>query len=119
MKIFPVILTSASSGVYNWSEIFDTRHAKEGYFNLEYNITGVGGLTIGDGVTFAWSGCSTSYGTFTRSSTLIKEGGTSVNGPEGTGSDYTGFSPEVFPFIRIGARATGTTTELIASLIMH
>lgn len=119
MKIFPAILTSASSGVYNWSEIFDTGHAKKGFFNLEYNITGTGGLTTGDGVTFAWSGCSTSYGIFTRSATLIKEGGTSVSGPEGTGLDYIGFGPEVFPFIKIGALATGTTTQLIASLIMH
>lgn len=119
MKIFPSVLTSASSGVYTWSEVFDTRHAREGFFNLEWNITGTGGLTTGNGVTFAWSGCSVSTGTFTRSTTLIKEGGTSVSGPEGTGLDYIGFDVEPFPFIKVGAKATGTTTALIATLIMH
>ena len=120
MKILQNILTSASSGAYTWSNIIDTRSADNGFFNLEWDITT--GSTVGSagyGVTFAWAGCSTSTGTFTRSTTLIKEGGTSTSGPASDGKDFIGFGPEIFPFIKVGAKATGTTTALTAHLIMH
>jgi hypothetical protein len=114
MKIFDQILTSASSGTWLWSDVVDTNHyAKNGYFNLEWNITG-----DGDGVTFAWSGCSVSTGTFTRSGTTIFYSGSSVNGIASDGRNFTTFSPDLFPFIKIGAWAKGTTTTLSASLIV-
>jgi hypothetical protein len=116
MKIFPNVITSATSGGWNWSDALDiTRHADLGYFNLEWNITS------GGAVTFAWSGCTSSTGTFTMSTTYIKTSGTSISGPAGDGRDFAGFGPSIFPWIRIGAYATGIgpcTAALSCSMIV-
>jgi len=120
MKIFGSILTSATSGSYNWSEAFDTRHAREGFFTLFYNITG--GCTkvvAAYGVTFAYAASTSVTGTFIQSSILIKEGGTSTSGISGDGNNFIGFGSEVAPFIKVGAKATGDAAALTASLVMH
>lgn len=116
MKIYNSILTSASSGAWNWSSAYPIwRHAKNGFFNLTWNITG-----DASGVTFAYSGCSVENGNFITSSTTdyITTSGTSISGPAGDGKDFSGFSPPVFPYIKIGAWAWGTTTALTANLIV-
>ena len=113
MKVFDRILTSASSGAWNWSSALDMRHARNGYFNLEYNVTG-----SGDSIAIAWSGCSISTGTFTRSGTTILVSGSSITGIDGDGRGFATFSPDLFPFIKIGAWARGTTTALSCTLIV-
>ncbi len=118
MKVFPEVLTSAVSGgdgiSYGWSPVFDiSRHAKNGFFNLEWDIA-----TSGTTVRFAWSGSSSVAGTQTTGSPLIKSGASSGSGPNQTGRDFSGFDPEAFPFIRIGAAAEGTTATISTSLIV-
>jgi len=114
MKILPSILISAASGLYSWSEVIDTEPAKNGFFNLEYKIE-----TAGTEVLFSWSGSSTSTGTFTPSATAIVSGVTSTGGPNSDGRYFKSFSPSIFPFIKIGAIATGTTASMNVALLME
>ena len=115
MKVFPEVLTSASSGIYNWSEVLDmTRHAKERNFTLEWDIE-----TSATTVDFAWSGSSNYAGIYTRSATLIDSGVTSGSGPLVSGSSNVPFTPQLFPFMKIGGKATGTTSTISVSLIVE
>lgn len=113
MKVFPQVLTSASSGVYNWSEVlniyYDVSYER---FNLEWHIQ-----TSATTIDFAWSGSSTSTGTFARSGILIHSGTTSGSGENGDGRDFSRFEPRIFPFVKIGAKATGTTSTISCSLL--
>ncbi len=121
MKIFSQVVTSASSGVWNYSNAIDlTRYTDNGFFNLEWNITG-----SGNSIAFNWSGSSSSTGTFTNSTdTVIKTAGTSISGPNGDGRDFKSFEPNLFPFIKIGAQAVGrdsaagTVTTALACTLM-
>ena len=116
MKVYKNILTSGSSGLWNWSAAFPIfRHAKNGIFNLEWKIIGE---DLSTGVTFAYSGCSTEAGTYSASTGYIMLSATSVSGPNADGRDFSKFVPALFPFMKIGAQATGTTTTLDATLVV-
>jgi len=115
MKVFPSVITSASSlTTYNWSSALDVmRHVKNGYFNLVWDIA-----TSATTVSFAWSGCTKYDGTYVTGTPLIKSGATSGSGPAGIGEDNSSFSPEAYPWMKIGAKCTGTTSTLSCDLIV-
>lgn len=122
MKIFANLITSASSNSatadvdrYNWSEALDvTRHAKERNFTLQWDIE-----TSATTVNFVWSGTTSVEGTFIRNPTDIVTGVTSADGPISSGVSYISFSPELVPFMKIGAKTTGTTSTLSCHLVVE
>lgn len=112
MKVFSGVIDSASSGAFNWSSPLDMRHAKNGFFNCVWNVTGAGD------VTFAFSGSTTGTGNFITSTDYIHTTSGSTSGPAGDGIDNRYFSPPIFPFLKIGARAVGTTTAVHVDLVV-
>lgn len=119
MRVYPNLLTSAASGgdtkIYTWSTFLDvTRHAKERNFTLQWDVD-----TSATTVDFVWSGATSVEGTFLRSATDIVTGVTSADGPTSSGVSYVSFSPEIFPFMKIGTTTTGTTSTLSCHLVVE
>ena len=118
MKLFPNLVTSATScgtGVtYTWSSALDVgRHLKNETYNLQWDVD-----TSATTVTLTWSGCTSAAGTYIESPTVITSGATSGSGPTYSGVSFISFTPELFPWMKIGAKATGTTSTISCHLIV-
>ncbi|MFA5340304.1 MAG: hypothetical protein WC332_00865 [Clostridia bacterium] len=96
------------------SVAFDLREiAQNGYFSIEYLITGDGTLTI------AYTVCSTKAGTYftPTGASSIATGLTKTSGSSGLGG--LSFTPSPYPFMKITATETGTSYDAVINLKLN
>ena len=112
--------SGVSSGRYISSDAIDVSRVWQGIFNLHTVITGDFGAT-GSGVSVTWSGCHKSSGTSEFISPIgalfVRVSGTSVNGPKSNGVDAASFTPDLFPFLKVKGRHSGSATTSTGKVV--
>lgn len=101
--------TTSTSGIIKTSTA-----AQEGYFSVEYTITGDGTLTL------AYTVCSDENGTFftPTGASSIAAGLTKTSG-DGAGHGGLSFEPPPFPFMKITATETVKSSDAVLTLILN
>lgn len=103
------VFNGAKTIVKNTTETsvaFDSREcAQNGYFSLEWTITGTGTLTL------AYTVCSTKSGTY-----FTPTGGGTIVAGLTLGTGGMTFSPEMYPFIKLTVTETVNSANAVITL---